>query len=337
MRDIRARISQRHGIELSNQQVQELAARRLDAILEPRNVNPSLLAQLRKSAGDTTDVALPPSEPPYTFVETTLYDTHRGLLGFIRRLLHPILKLFFNPTPIANALQAQAQFNASVTAREVERERRQAEWNALHYELLQRMVTEVARVSIDVQALATRVESLSAKVDFNERRVRALENPQQPNRPQIHRPAGPSEPVNIASGSGVEPGASETASAEHTGDGPRKRRRRRRGRRGGAPGGDMPGASGEAALAQGDADEVDGGDTGEPDDDEAADGGGGEDRRVSPEPAHGISPVQPAQPQAAAEPVVTHHDAVPPQPEAPRDEPTPMAPGDHADPGPPDR
>ena len=35
MREIRSRISQRHGIELSTQQIQELAARRLEAILEP--------------------------------------------------------------------------------------------------------------------------------------------------------------------------------------------------------------------------------------------------------------------------------------------------------------
>ena len=43
MRDIRARIAQRHGIELSSQQVQELAARRLEAILDPRTMNPALI------------------------------------------------------------------------------------------------------------------------------------------------------------------------------------------------------------------------------------------------------------------------------------------------------
>ena len=52
MRDIRARISQRSGIDLSNQQIQELAARRLEAILDPRALKPGLLDQLRRGAGD---------------------------------------------------------------------------------------------------------------------------------------------------------------------------------------------------------------------------------------------------------------------------------------------
>src|SRR4051812_25103262 len=68
MRDIRARISQRHGIELSNQQVQELAARRLEAILDPRTISPALLEQLRKSAGTpaTDPLTPPPPAPAYT-------------------------------------------------------------------------------------------------------------------------------------------------------------------------------------------------------------------------------------------------------------------------------
>src|ERR1041385_4442737 len=163
MRDIRARIALRHGIELSNQQVQEIAPRRLEALLEPRNVNPSLLEQLRKNAGNTEDLPEPPTMPNYAFEDTTLYDTHRGILRFIRRLLNPILKLFFNPATIVEALHKQAEINAVAAQREADRERQQAEWNALHYELLQRMVTEVARLSIDMQALSMRVESLSTK------------------------------------------------------------------------------------------------------------------------------------------------------------------------------
>ena len=51
MREIRARIAQRHGIDLTTQQIQELAARRLEAILDPRTVKPALLEQLRQSGG----------------------------------------------------------------------------------------------------------------------------------------------------------------------------------------------------------------------------------------------------------------------------------------------
>ena len=115
---------------------------------------------------------------PPLFEEVNLYDSPSGLLRFVRRLLNPILRLFFNPTPIAHALAVQGRLNADAAARETERERRQAEWNALHYEILQRLVTEVARVSLEAQSLSLRVESLGASVDFNDRRVRAFEGTQ---------------------------------------------------------------------------------------------------------------------------------------------------------------
>jgi hypothetical protein len=60
MREIRSRISQRHGIELTTQQIQELAARRLEAILDPRTVKPSLLEQIRRST------SAPPTDAPST-------------------------------------------------------------------------------------------------------------------------------------------------------------------------------------------------------------------------------------------------------------------------------
>src|SRR5688572_28058528 len=175
MRDIRSRIAQRHGIELSTPQIQELAARRLEAILEPRNVKPQLLEQLRRSAAATEMPASRPLET-YEFEESTLFDTHRGIVRFFRKLLHPILKLFFNPTPLIQALNTQARINKELATRELEREQRQSEWNALQFELVQRMVLETSRISIEMQALSARIESLSAKVDFNERRVRSVES-----------------------------------------------------------------------------------------------------------------------------------------------------------------
>jgi hypothetical protein len=230
MRDIRARIAQRHGIELSNPQIQELAARRLEAILDPRTINPALLDQLRKGAADPA-VQIPPGEPTpsFTFEGNALYGSHRGVLRVIRKLLNPILKLFFNPNPLIDALNTQARINTVVSAREVERDRRQAEWNALHYEILQRLVTEVSRSAVDMQALSMRVESLSAKVDFNERRVRGVEG-------SLHhaRPSRPQEPITAASVPS-ETGPSE-ATSDQSVEGGRRRRRRRRGRRSGIPG-----------------------------------------------------------------------------------------------------
>ena len=169
MRDIRSRISQRHGIELTTQQIQELAARRLEAILDPRTVKPSLLEQIRRSTSTPLDTATPP-ELAYSFEDTTIYDSHRGSLRFIRRLLNPLLRLFFNPNPLIAALNTQAKLNQAAALREAERERRQAEWNALHYEILQRLVLEVSRTSLEAQQLTMRIEALSTKPRRRQRR-----------------------------------------------------------------------------------------------------------------------------------------------------------------------
>jgi hypothetical protein len=251
MREIRGRIAQRQGIELSNQQIQDLAARRLESILDPRAVKPSLLEAMRRTAGAQAQRAAEkvPNEPAFSFEDTTIYDSHRGLMRFIRRMLNPLLKLFFNPNPLIRALHIQAKLNVEAAERDAERDRRQTEWNALHYEIVQRLVTEVSRASLELQALSLRIESLDAKVEFNDRRVRAIEGSAHRARPQAH--AVRSEPQPIATPSSVEaelaavtdtpsPAASE---GPQTSEGARRRRRRRRGRRPGVGPGDAPPAS----------------------------------------------------------------------------------------------
>jgi hypothetical protein len=244
MRDIRARIAQRQGVDFSTQQIQDLAARKLESILDPRAIKPSLLEALRRGAGSTGQAtpAKASSEPIYTFEDTTIYDSHRGLMRFIRRLLNPLLKLFFNPNPLIRALHLQAKLNVESATREAERERRQNEWNALHYEVVQRLVTEMSRLSLDAQSLTMRVEALNARVDFNDRRVRSMEGIAAPARTPLPRPVErPVEPaaafVPTASN---EPGTAPEPAApapEGSTDTARRRRRRRRGRRGtfGAP------------------------------------------------------------------------------------------------------
>lgn len=326
MRDIRARIAQRHGIELSNQQIQELAARRLEAILDPRTVKPGLLDQLRKSAGVPVHADVTrPAEPPYTFEADTLFETHRGVLRFIRSLLRPILSLFFNPNPLIHALNTQAKLNADAAARETERERRQAEWNALHYELLQRVVTEASRITLEMQALGQRVESLGAKVDFNERRVRAIEGsghqPQQQRAPRnIDRVVEPSPStappptITDAAPTGVPAAAAAAAPAEGASSGseaPRRRRRRRRGRRSGPGVGESIAATATGAT---DATEIDAGDADEASEAEDDAGEIGSEEMTAE-----------ADRQAAAEPAVTPEPAsTTPEPASQRapDEPT---------------
>jgi len=228
MRDIRARIVTRHGVELTPEQVRELAARRLDAILEPRHIKPELMEQLRRSAGEPVAVPQPAAEPLADVDEAALSQSHRPLLGLARRWLRPILKLFFNPAPLVEALAALTRRSRAAAAREAELLARQAEWNALHYEVLQRLVTDVSRATLDAQQLAMRVESLSAKVDFNERRVRDMEHTVHGGRP-VARPSDvrTGEPPAAAAGATSAPDTADPAA----GDGSRRRRRRRRGRR----------------------------------------------------------------------------------------------------------
>ena len=276
MRDIRSRISQRHGIELTNQQIQELAARRLESILDPRSIKPALLDQLRRAVGTSPDVPAPSQEPAYTFEDTTLYDSHRGIMRFIRKLLNPILKLFFNPNPLIRALNIQARINDEMLAREAERDRRQAEWNALHYELLHRVVTEIARVTLEGQNIGLRMESLAGKVDFNERRVRGIEGAIHQAKPagrredtrredprredprredprredprrEVQEIPSPQVVVQTAEGGTIEPNAAAQAPGQPS-EGTRRRRRRRRGRRGAAAPGEVVAGAAETTV-----------------------------------------------------------------------------------------
>ena len=234
MRDIRSRIDQRQGIDLSNQQIQDLAARRLESILDPRAIKPSLLDALRRSAGASPARTIDRVPPAFAFEDTTIYDSHRGALRLIRRLLNPLLKLFFNPNPLVHALHLQARLNVDAAERDADRDRQQAEWNALHYEIVQRLVTEVSQVSLELKSLSMRVESLNAKVDFNEGRVRGIEGSVHRSRPQSR----PAEPVDASPAVGGETAPADTATDTPTAkvegqpsDGTRRRRRRRRGRR----------------------------------------------------------------------------------------------------------
>jgi len=304
MRDIRARISSRHGIDLTPQQIQELAARRLDAILEPRHVKPALLEQMRRAAGERIEVPAPAAVVVTPFDESQLYSSHRGFVQSLRRLLNPILKLFINPAPIVLALNAQAAHSSAAAARESELYTQQAEWNALHYEIVQRLVTELARTTLEAQSLTLRMEALDAKLDFNERRVRAMELAAHHTRPPVQRQpeAPPAEATPVAQ-SPNGPLAADAGS-----DGARRRRRRRRGRRSGV-GGPEGTATSPSTSATADA-ELDT----ETDDDDNIEGtlpsavGAGkttDEGSAALEPAHHFSLLQPDERYPSAETVPT--------------------------------
>jgi hypothetical protein len=107
MDQIRARIREKRGVDYEEQQIHELAKAKLDQLLDPRSVQTDLLDRLKKLQPSFEA----PQLPSYEFEDTTLFDSTRGPLRTIRRLLNPILKLFFNPNPLIGALHTQAKLN----------------------------------------------------------------------------------------------------------------------------------------------------------------------------------------------------------------------------------
>jgi hypothetical protein len=200
MRQIRARIREKRGVDYTEEEIRELANLKLEKFLDPRGVRSDLLEQYRRRREAST------APRNYAFEDETIYSSSRPLLRFIRRLLNPILKLFFNPNPLIEALHIQSKLNDSYN---------QAE--SLYYELIHNLVLETTRLSIEVKNLKMRVESMSSRLDFDERRARALEGVVQ-YRPGVVPALQPP--------TGANGGTLEAEAAER-----RSRRRRRRGRR----------------------------------------------------------------------------------------------------------
>src|SRR5687768_6072601 len=259
MKQIRARILEKRGADYTEDQIRELASVRLEKFLHSNNLRSDLLEQFRKSR-PAVHIEPPKIEAPYAFDDQTLFTSHRAPLRLMRRLLMPILKLFFNPNVLNQILHTQAQFNVDLLKREsrrkIEFDRSRAEWNSLYYEVLHNLVLETTRMGIEVQNLRMRVESLSSRLDFSERRVRALEGvvqyrPEAVRAPERHDSAEADQPATGAPQQGSMEGF--VPAAQQQGEGSRRRRRRRRGRRGAGqqPGAGGPGAAGQEQGARG--------------------------------------------------------------------------------------
>ncbi|HZT77609.1 MAG TPA: hypothetical protein VFA27_13235 [Vicinamibacterales bacterium] len=257
MEQIRARIREKRGVDYTEAQIRELAAVKLERFLDPSGIRSDLLEQFRKVQPPYS----PPELPNYAFEDSTLYESHRGPLRLIRKLLNPLLKLFFNPNPLIQALHIQARLNTMSAEREATREAARRASDQLFYELIHNLVIETTRMSIEVKNLKMRVESIGSRLEFNERRARALESAvvykseESPSPAADSRPPRPHAPAPPQAASHVESRPSAATPAERPseaaprgdqapqaaapgGEGPgqrSRRRRRRRGRRGRGP------------------------------------------------------------------------------------------------------
>lgn len=264
MEQIRGRIREKRGADYTEQQIQELAAVKLEKFLDPRGVRSDLLEQFRKAQPPYS----PPELPNYAFEDVTLFESHRMPLRLIRKILRPILKLFFNPNPLIQALNIQSRLNTMYAEREAKREAARHAFDQLHYEVMHNLVLETTRLGIEVKNLKMRVESLTSRLEFNERRGRALESavvykpsPEERVEPAPARETRVEEPVQV-NREAPRPAPPSSQQAQPEGPGQRsRRRRRRRGRRGGggSAAGIMANAAGASApgqTAQGASDEA---------------------------------------------------------------------------------
>jgi hypothetical protein len=199
MRQIRARVREKRGVDYTEEQIQELASVKLEQYLDPDNVRSELLQQFKKIA----------ATPVVKAEEQSLFGSSKPVVRLTRRLLRPVLKLFINPDKLIQA----TRFSQHVE---------------LSYEVLHNLVLEMTRLGIEVKNLKMRVESVSSRLDFYERRARALEGIVQ-YRPDAAAPPPPKTAATTpaAPSNGAREGDNQAGEARS------RRRRRRRGRRGG--------------------------------------------------------------------------------------------------------
>ena len=152
MSEIRERIALKKRGLYTDEEIREIAERKLEAVLETRQFNPDFLKDFKTKSEIWN----------YTFNPETIYKTSRGgvggFLGTIRNVLKPIQKLFWNPTPMIAALS------------------RQSDLNLYSVQMLHNLTLELTRLNLEVQELRARLQQTDAHLEELRKRERALES-----------------------------------------------------------------------------------------------------------------------------------------------------------------
>src|SRR5919205_3956956 len=82
MEQIRARIREKRGVDYTEEEIRELASVKLEKFLDPRGVRSDLLEQFRRTK------AAMPAPRNFAFEDDTLFETHRGFIRWMRKLLN---------------------------------------------------------------------------------------------------------------------------------------------------------------------------------------------------------------------------------------------------------
>lgn len=152
LEQVRARLREKRGVDYTEEEIRALAGVELRRFLDPKSVRSDLLAQYQART------------PRLPMVPGSLFEARRPIVARIRRLLNPVLRLFFNPEPVAIMISSVNEISTTMSAR-----------SDLYFELLHNLVLEFTRTSMEVKNLQLRVDSLTARLDLSERRARALE------------------------------------------------------------------------------------------------------------------------------------------------------------------
>ena len=238
MKQIRGRIREKRGVDYTEADLQHLANIKMEQFLDPRKLRSDLVEQFKRQRAA--------SPAPHSQEGAPAIETGGALKRFARKVIRRAVTSAVNPQDMIDAMHAEF--------------RRREE---LYYEILHNLVIELTRLGIEVHNLRMHVESLSSRLDFDERRGRALESVVQyrttplTGTPVASSASGtppPSITTSSPSMSGPPPSPSAPGPQGGPGgmpqgggrpDGGRRRRRRRRRRPGhgqGAPG--APGQSG---------------------------------------------------------------------------------------------
>jgi len=194
MRQIRARIRDKRGADYTEAEIRELASVKLEKFLDPRAVRSNLLQHYRSEKQPAPLITPDEAHPPlWDFNPQSVYASDRGAAGkiltIIRKILKPFSKLFFHVDTLWDVLTKQSVINRQHTAlfqRVHNRLITRDELDALNFEMFNNLVVETTRLGIEVKNLRMLVESLSTRLDFDERRARALEGVVQ-YRPEVIR------------------------------------------------------------------------------------------------------------------------------------------------------
>jgi len=246
MKQIRTRIREKRGVDYTEADLQHLANIKMEQFLDPRKLRSDLVEQFKRQRAT--------SPAAHTQEGAPAIETGNALKRFARKIVRRIVRSAVNPQDMVDAMHAEF--------------RRREE---LYYEILHNLVIELTRLGIEVHNLRMHVESVSSRLDFDERRGRALESVVQYRAPAPAAPGNPTTtsapssagfsitsaaPVTSsapgasgAPGAPFVPGAPNQAGARPEGGRRRRRRRRRRGSGGGPGGSGGPGAPGTQGPA----------------------------------------------------------------------------------------